>query len=190
MDLANDWILSSGGPTINFNGTSASVIMNDRPSLKVIGSVSIAVFFRHTGVVNIDYLISKYGYNIFVNNDKLYFETRAADNLSWDSPTPSSPVYTRGDWISGVCIFDAAAEVKQVWANGYAGTPVSKTDGFCGGVSGTNLRLGAWQSGGQYFPGQISIAAIWDRALTHSEILAFHVDPFHLFRPSRSLVLT
>jgi len=176
------WSFDRPGRVLECNGTTTYVDAGDPAELQITGSLTLAVLYRQTIAVSNKYLAGKKCYSVFSNTDQAVFETRNAANDGWDS-NAMSPVYTRGDWILAVARYSAEAQQKQVWANAIPGTAVAKTDGSCGGVSGTPFRLGRYSSGTSYFPGQIALAALWDRALAENEIRRLSADPFFLLRP-------
>ncbi len=163
-----------------FNGVSDYIDIPNQPNLNInIGqSFSVSLWIKHNGINSAKYFLSKYNGTMGVN-PSYAFGTQDVNNpggpYSWfeaagfsQENRDNSTVLTDGNWHHYVCVYNSGISIKLYIDNQLTVTNnISYSNSI---VNGLDLVIGAGANLQQFYSGSIDDIAIYNRALTQSEI--------------------
>jgi hypothetical protein len=184
MDAASDWVTSkvrnTTGRVLDFDGVNDYVGLPDSPNLRITGSITVSCWFRRTATQQNRGLIGKYD---ATNNQRAWalgtqnsiggaglFFTAQSTGASFD--TNQQAIYTTeiGNGTNHAIGRLVAGSPCELWLNGaLVATATAATNAIFANTA--PLEIGRYnQSATNAFAGQIAEIAIWNRAITPSEI--------------------
>jgi len=166
------WVKTDQGAALDLDGMGNSVECGDPPAAHLVaGSLSFAVCFR-TNERRQQYVLTHYGWSLYLDDELVpHFETRGADNASWEDLPGAQPV-PLNEWVQVVCVYDEALRQTRLYVNGARSAVGAKQPGF-GGVGRSKLALGAWP-GAHFFNGLIGDTRVWNVALNDAQVQALY----------------
>jgi hypothetical protein len=158
---------------LSFDGQESWVDCGNSETLRIAGPLTISFWVRPASSAGNQYLVSKYGWNIYLGpNSVPHFETRSAADSAWDTLAASSGL-PAGEWSQITSVFDPAAGQLRLYVNGQLSAMKPRTDGAIGGVTSYPLELGHYnQSRTQKFAGQLDELRILKLAMSSEEVNA------------------
>ena len=158
MDAGSDWVGSSGGWTLDFDGSNDYVSL---PSISVANELTISTWFyaRSTGQgMLFNKQTTNAAFNLFVFGSALY--VRGGGTTAVTTGVSSSTLYHAVATIKGT--------VGTIYLNG---TQAASGSVFAIGNTTGVCEIGRYGDfgGGYYFNGWLSDLGLWNRALTAPE---------------------
>ncbi len=172
------------GPYIHFpNGLNAYIIL---PNLGFSGDTSISFFVRHR-MVSWQEQDSLFGFGVTNPGQSCTLRTgHVAVAYKWyfwgndlDVPQAALPNYS-GTWANVLCVYDSVLSTRHVYHNG-----LLVASDAPGNPNWTNANYSIGGFNGDWADGDMSIVAVWNRALTSGAARALNADPFRIIRPQR-----
>lgn len=162
-----------------FPGVSYAEAPNALP-LQISGPVTVTTWIKSLGTKRVQYVVSKWAWNIYVDNDRVpHFEVRHAKAGRWLAVRSEKRVeWNRWYCISGV--HDPAAGKLRVHVNGARTGERPYGVGRLGTPDKYSIKFGRFVRGtSQGFSGFIGETRVYDRALTDDEIRRIYVATKH-----------
>lgn len=165
-----------GRASIEFDGMQDHAVAGNGASLRIGGPLTISFWLKPARLGGNGYLISKYGWNIYIGSDGIpRFESRSAANTAWDTLPAKTPLKP-GEWSFIAAVFDPESDKLQIYLNGELSAERARVDGALGAVDAYPLQLGQYTaSNTQSFAGRLDEIRIYARA--HSAKLIY--EEFH-----------
>ena len=191
MDAASDWVATSKGLALDFDGGNDYVSVGNKPSLQITKQITLSAWVRgvpqsNKGIVGkYDSSVGQRGYLIAAqqaspSNRITWYYQRFAGSFTSDFITSSSVVLD-GDWHFIACSF-----VSSVYARIYVDgvLDVSSTTNIASGIANNSasFSIGTHARPAKYFNGNVSSVSVHNRALSPSEIKQLYVDSLAPFR--------
>lgn len=164
-------VLAGGRGALQFDGQNDHAIAGNGAALRIGGPLTISLWVRPSAFGGNGYLVSKYGWNVYVGSDRIpRFESRSAANSAWDTLAATSPL--KPDvWTFITAVFDPAAEKLSIYLNGQLSAERARQDGALGGAEAYPLQLGQYTaSNTQSFAGSLDEIRIYAMALSAESI--------------------
>lgn len=159
-----------GRGSLEFSGDEAYAVGGNGATLRGSGALTISMWIRPDAASGNGYLISKYGWNIYLGGDLApRFETRSAKNDAWNTLVAKQSLPT-ATWSHVVAVFDPEAKAMLVYIDGQLSSQQPRTDGALGATAGHPLHLGRYNSGTQFFHGRLDELRILNQALSADAI--------------------
>lgn len=175
---------SSGymGNALVFNGSSSYVNIPHSGKLNLTGALSIVAWIKADGVADRQVIISKTasGNNTWLfeinpidfTNGTANFYLNTAASAGGGSNFGSKTAVAKGAWQHLACVFDGNS--RHIYLDGTLDNSASHT-----GTIFTNtlpIRIGRWSSTGRFFKGTIDEVAIFDAALSSTEVKQIYTN--------------
>ena len=159
-------------PTVGaeFDGVDDYADCGNPASLQISGALTLEVWVNAHGSTNLDYLLSKNAYGVYIDASGIaHFETRNAANSAWDTDAVSTSSVP-GAWRQVVAVFDPDSDEKRIYLDASLEGTASKTDKTIGGAQANNVRIGAYVTSAHWLYGIVGEARVYDRALSADEV--------------------
>ncbi|MBP85650.1 MAG: hypothetical protein CMJ64_02870 [Planctomycetaceae bacterium] len=177
LSLHGAEVVEEGGRgSLEFSGDEAYAVGGNGVTLRGSGPLTISMWIRPATASGNGYLISKYGWNIYLGGDLVpRFESRSAKNDAWNTlaAKQSLPPAT---WSHVAAVFDPAAKAMLVYVNGKLSAQQPRTDGALGATAAHPLHLGRYNHGTQFFRGRLDEIRIYNQALSAAVIQESHAE--------------
>lgn len=171
---ASGAIISAGklGTGVGFDGVNDYVSVLDSNSLDITNAITMSAWIKVDSFSNQNprILAKKNAYDLYLNASLRKLEMAVYNQSASRKTVKGSTILSSDIWYHVVGIYDKASGFK-LYVNGVQETLTGDT-GFRGNIkTGTNLLLiGNFEGLTRYFSGMIDEVAIYNRALTASEI--------------------
>lgn len=154
------------GPALSFiDSDDLGVNCGSDASTNLTGAMTLSGWVFKPDITAQTYMIRRDNYGVSLVGagavNLVYFYTRNAADTGSDANALSVD-FDPGNWVHFAAVFDPIAQTKVVYANGVAGTPVSKTDGGVPSSPASDLLLGT--NGSATFPGVLRNVQIFNVA--------------------------
>ena len=154
------------GSALVFNGTSARVTVNDAPSLRLTGGMTLEAWVKPSAVT------TAWRDVIYKGNDNYYLE--ATSNSASRAPAAGGTIGTTygttalatNTWAHLAVTYDRVA--IRLYVNGTQVSSLARTTALA--TSANPLQIGGDSIYGQYFQGTIDEVRVYNRALSQAEI--------------------
>lgn len=184
MDPATDWVGGKDGWALDFDGVDDYILVPDREVLANTLGLTVEMWFNPDILLSVDgnvYRALEKGDTYFFlqgngstigTGGQNFLVKRAGTGYFAEIGQPLDA----NRWYHLVGTFDGN-DIRV-----YLDAVLKDTTNVGGAIDDDNLdlRIGSDDSG-KYFDGKVSITRIWNRALTASEILQLHINPYQMF---------
>lgn len=185
MDPGSDWVTDTYGLALDFDGSNDKVVVSDHADFDITGDFTLVARLKGIGADATGYAVQKgvgtgagAPYRLGLTSDgkpvvDAYIDG-AARNITADA----------ADAVSDTKWHTVAAHYNGVTFTLYLDGEPIKSAAQTGAVLATDGDLFIGQDGGSTarFDGRIDNVLLWDRALTASEMVDAHLNPFAAFR--------
>ncbi len=160
-----------GHGALSFDGKDDYAVAGNGAQLRIGGPLTISFWVRPDKVAGNGYLISKYGWNVYIASDRRpRFETRTAKNRAWDT-LPAATALKPNAWSFITAVFDDESKTLSIYLDGKLSAERARTDGGIGATAAYPLQLGTYTaSKTQHFRGQLDEIRIYRNALNRDDI--------------------
>ncbi|MDA1052009.1 MAG: LpqB family beta-propeller domain-containing protein [Planctomycetota bacterium] len=159
-----------GRGSLEFTGDESYAVGGNGVTLRGSGPLTISLWIRPDATGGNGYLISKYGWNIYLGGDLVpRFETRSAKNDAWIT-LAATQALPPAAWSQVAAVFDPAGDAVLLYVNGQLSSQQPRTDGELGATAGHPLHLGRYNHGTQFFRGRLDEIRIYNQALSANAI--------------------
>lgn len=159
-----------GRSSLSFSGDEAYAVAGNGATLRGSGPLTISMWIRPDKTGGNGYLISKYGWNIYLGGDLApRWETRSAKNDAWITLAAKQSL-PQAKWSLVTAVFDPAEKAMLVYVNGQLSSQQPRADGALGATAGHPLHLGRYNRGTQFFRGRLDEIRIYNQALSAAVI--------------------
>lgn len=159
-----------GRSSLRFSGDEAYAVGGNGGTLRGSGPLTISMWIRPETTGGNGYLISKYGWNIYLGSDLVpRFETRSAKNDAWNTLAAKQSL-PPAKWSLVTAVFDPAERAMLVYLNGQLSSQQPRDDGALGATTVHPLHLGRYNQGTQFFRGRLDELRIYNQALSAAVI--------------------
>jgi len=156
---------------LNLDGEDDYALAGNAAQLRIGGPRTLSLWVNPESSVGNGYLLSKYGWNIYVSSDgRPRFETRTADNTAWDTLAAADAI-TPETWTMVSAVFDPKTDKLAIYANGRLSAQRKRVDGELGASGSHPLQIGHYTaSQTQRYRGRLDEIRIYDEALSDARI--------------------
>ncbi|MBC8352801.1 MAG: PD40 domain-containing protein [Planctomycetes bacterium] len=164
-------VSADGHGALEFDGKENHAVAGNGAALRIGGALTISFWVRPSKFGGNGYLISKYGWNVYIGSDGIpRFESRTAANSAWDTLPANRPLKP-AKWSFVAMVFDPKSEKLLVYLDGELSAERERRDGALGAVDAYPLQLGQYTaSNTQSFAGKLDEIRIYARALPAESI--------------------
>ena len=179
MDAASDWVATSKGLTLDFDGVNDYVRFNRPKQIVNGGAISISIWVKWittgSSVSDIQILVDNFHSSTgFAIQDRPDLSKRLSFYIARNPyGLLSTGQIGDGFWKHVVCTNDRV--YSRLYVNGVLDNYMVDS----GGINQVNplMNIGSFQNGGRYLNGDVSNLFIYNRALSPSEIKRLYLNP-------------
>ena len=164
-------VVEQGRGALDLDGKTAHAVCGNADVVRLAGPLTISLWVRPEGVNGNGYLVSKYGWNIYLGGDFIpRFETRSALDKEWETLSGNAAL-KKETWSYVAAVFDKEKKKLSLYVNGQLAAERDRGDGAIGAVSAYPLEIGHYcASKSQQFKGRLDEVRLYNRALSRQEI--------------------
>ena len=166
----------AGRGSLAFRGDDSYAAAGNGATIRGGGPLTVSLWVRPETTGGNGYLISKYGWNIYLGGDLApRFETRSAKNDAWNTLAAKESL-TPATWSMVTAVFDPANKAMLLYVDGRLSSSQPRDDGAVGATATQPLHLGRYNRGTQFFRGRLDEIRIYNQALSATLIKQSHAE--------------